>query len=335
MAKIGPALDFTLANEGGFSDHPADHGGATKYGITKDDYEKWIGHEVSRYTIQNMHKTEAEKIYNQFYWRPLNLDQVESQAIATCIFDMGVLCGISRSAKWAQDVCNVTQDGMFGPVTIEHLNSMDVDRFVAEFAATAALYFHDIVKRNQSQKVFLKGWTARAARLRTLHDNGPSPKPQEEQAKVESSATPWRDWFKARLGWTEFDHDHELSKGWKYTHHCKHYTSVIGADHAWCGMSLATALTENGYKIPVNCESAAGWIGYGTKIVGAFPKGAVVVIQHHTGGHHVTTANRDHKNGEAILEALGGNQNSSIKVSNFIRSPEHDKIVWVGWPVKA
>lgn len=155
-----------------------------------------------------------------------------------------------------------------------------------------------------------------------------------------SEGTPWRDWFVARKGWTEYDHDAELSKGWPLVG-LPQYKSVIGTVHAWCGMSLATALNSCGYKIPKGAAGAVNWDGYGTSVSwkkNGIPKGAVVRIKHKGGGAHVTTADRDHAPGEDILDALGGNQGDSIKVSRFDVSGVargHDEIVYVGIPVKA
>ncbi len=154
-----------------------------------------------------------------------------------------------------------------------------------------------------------------------------------------SGKTPWRDWFLARKGWTEFNHDKELSKGWPIVGLAQFHT-VIGKAHAWCGMSLATALHEDGFAIPHGAAGAANWDHYGTPIAWkteGIPQGAIVRIRHKDGGAHVTTADRDHKPGEDILDALGGNQGDSIKVSRFDVSGNahgHDEIVYVGWPVK-
>lgn len=153
---------------------------------------------------------------------------------------------------------------------------------------------------------------------------------------VSSGSTPWRQWFLDRLGWTEFDHDKELSEGWKYTN-VPSYKTVIGSIYAWCAMSLDTALAVNGYKYSHDA-AAISFIGVGTSVdwksIG-IPLAAFVVIEHATGGHHVTTANRTHKAGEMVLEALGGNQNNEICVETFDVSPGHHKILYVGYPVKA
>lgn len=155
---------------------------------------------------------------------------------------------------------------------------------------------------------------------------------------MDKTIMPWRDWFLARVGWTEFDHDKELSKGWALCG-LPQYHSVIGSMYAWCGMSLATALHASGYAIPKSAAWAPNWDHYGTPIdwkkVG-IPKGAVIRIKHITGAH-VTTANRDHVAGELVIEALGGNQHDSVNITTFNVSGNahgHDEIAYVGWPVK-
>ncbi len=150
---------------------------------------------------------------------------------------------------------------------------------------------------------------------------------------------PWRGWFLARLGWTEFDHDKELSLGWPLVG-LPQYHTVIGSEHAWCGMSLATALHSCGYPYPKGAAGAANWIHFGHAIdwkTTGIPLGAIIVIRHVSGAHHVTTANRSHSAGEKLAECLGGNQGNAIKVSTFNVSGNvhgHDEIVYVGMPLK-
>ncbi len=157
---------------------------------------------------------------------------------------------------------------------------------------------------------------------------------------MDTTLHPWRKWFSDRLGWTEFNHDKELSAGWPLVG-LPQYHTVIGMAHAWCGMALATALSSAGYAFPKSAAGAHNWDHYGTAIdwkTHGIPLGAVVRIKHHTGGAHVTTADRNHSAGETILDALGGNQGDSIRVSRFNVSGNHaghDEIMWVGWPVLA
>lgn len=166
-----------------------------------------------------------------------------------------------------------------------------------------------------------------------------SPEIDHSSFMANSTGLPWRDWFIQRIGWTEFDHDTELSKGWPLTNACKDYKTVIGVDHAWCGMSLASALNSGGYRYPKACEAAASYDDYGTEIdfrTNGIPLGAIVTIEHYNGGRHVTTANRYHSPGEKVLSGLGGNQDDAIDVKSFFLDTKvkgHDRIVSVRWPV--
>lgn len=156
---------------------------------------------------------------------------------------------------------------------------------------------------------------------------------------VSSGSTPWRQWFLDRLGWTEFDHDKELSQGWQYTN-VPNYKTVVGSVYAWCAESLGLALIVNGYTSSHDA-SALSYVTYGTEVLylkSGIPMGAIVVIEHASGGHHVTTANRDHKVGELVVEGLGGNQDNEICVEKFVIDPkvqEHHKVLAVRWPVAA
>jgi len=173
FAKIESALEFTLANEGGYSDHPSDNGGATKYGITIGDLGRYLKRTATKAEVKALTKEKATEIYREFYWNPLNLGRCDDQNIATVVFDMGVLCGIGKAAQWVQEILGVKVDRKIGPVTMAALNDALRSGFVPKFADKAQAYFNSIVAGNPSQKVFLKGWTNRANRLRTLATNDP------------------------------------------------------------------------------------------------------------------------------------------------------------------
>lgn len=167
-AEIGPALKFTLANEGGFSDHPNDKGGPTKKGITIGRLSEYLGRPATKQEVKDLDDKTIELIYKKYYWDVLNLDRVVDQEIATAIFDMGVLCGTGTAAKWAQEICHVEADKKIGTITLGVLNKLADTEFIPKFADKAQDYFNAIVAKNPSQKVFLKGWTNRANKLRTL-----------------------------------------------------------------------------------------------------------------------------------------------------------------------
>src|SRR4051812_21993848 len=95
MSDIDSALQYVFKNEGGFSNHPADHGGATSgYGIIRAELARWRKHPVSIQDVKDMTAQEAKDIYDAWYWRPLGCDKIVDQGVATAIFDIGVVRGI-------------------------------------------------------------------------------------------------------------------------------------------------------------------------------------------------------------------------------------------------
>lgn len=167
------ALDYTFANEGGFSNDKADHGGATKYGITIADLSRWRKRSVSVADVRAMLPEEAKAIYKAWYWDSLDLDNVVHTGVAIAIFDIGVVRGIGYPPKRLQQICNnhgarLTVDGHIGPKTLAALNSLPNAAFLRDFSAVVEAGFRSIVAGNYSQHVFLNGWVNRAHRLLSL-----------------------------------------------------------------------------------------------------------------------------------------------------------------------
>jgi lysozyme family protein len=168
------AFDYMIVNEGGFSNHASDRGGATKYGITKGTLERWKGHPVSVEEVRSLLLDEAKAIYKAWYWDTNSLDGVHSTPIATCVFDIGVVCGTGSAGKFAQQVANshgagqLVPDGVIGPKSLAAINSMDAGVFIRAFADRVGAYFRGIVNSRPDQGVFLAGWMNRANRLLTL-----------------------------------------------------------------------------------------------------------------------------------------------------------------------
>lgn len=183
------------------------------------------------------------------------------------------------------------------------------------------------------------GPVTQARITKALINQATKPAPTPSTISKKPVVLGWRQWFLDRMGWTEFDHDKELSQGWQYTN-VPNYKTVVGSVYAWCAESLGLALIVNGYTSSHDA-SALSYVTYGTEVLylkSGIPMGAIVVIEHASGGHHVTTANRDHKVGELVVEGLGGNQDNEICVEKFVIDPkvqEHHKVLAVRWPVAA
>lgn len=174
MSSFERSFAYLIKDEGTkFTDDPRDAGGATKFGVTKKSYESWLGRGVEKVDIMNLTLEDAGKFYAERYWAPLSCGEIGSQAVATCLFDSGVLYGISTCAMLAQKALNrcgflVTVDASIGPSSVDALNSVKDDAFLKAFSDLLLERIDGIIKLRPEDEAFRKGWTARAKRLLTL-----------------------------------------------------------------------------------------------------------------------------------------------------------------------
>ena len=126
MTAFEHAMEFVLSQEGGFVDDPADHGGATKYGISHTAYPDL---DIAALTLD-----EARAIYRRDYWNPLRLDEMP-EALAMLAFDAAVNMGKTAAARQLQAALGVKQDGVVGPVTVGAANGAALGDLMIELAA--------------------------------------------------------------------------------------------------------------------------------------------------------------------------------------------------------
>jgi lysozyme family protein len=91
-------LPLLLAHEGGYSNHPSDPGGPTKFGITIFDYRKHIKPDATAADVRAMTIEEAKRIYRTRYWDAQRCDELPA-GVDYAVFDYGVNSGIGRSGK--------------------------------------------------------------------------------------------------------------------------------------------------------------------------------------------------------------------------------------------
>lgn len=169
MDNFQKALEFTLRWEGGFSDHPADKGGATMKGITQtvyDQYLRSIG--APSYPVRGIRDEEVEWIYRRNYWEEIKGDGLP-MPLAMAVFDCAVNSGPSRSVKLLQAACGgLVVDGDIGPLTLAAAQGVSVGKVIDQREA----FLRRIVVRDASQKVFLAGWLNRTTALRAACNAG-------------------------------------------------------------------------------------------------------------------------------------------------------------------
>jgi len=173
MKTIDQMIDDVLRAEGGYVNHKADKGGATNLGITQATLSAYLGRQASIYDVKNLTKETARDIYKKNYYLAPKIDRLPV-LIQPLMFDMAVNHGSSKAAKLLQSLLigmgyAIVADGDIGQKTCKSAdnacNSFGND-FVNSLVDTRVKFYHDIVKNNPSQSVFLKGWLNRANSFR-------------------------------------------------------------------------------------------------------------------------------------------------------------------------
>lgn len=97
-ANFDRALEHVLRHEGGYSNHPSDPGGPTKFGITIADYRRHVKPGATAADVRAMKPGEARAIYRRHYWDALRCDDLPP-GVDYAVFDYGVNSGIGRAGK--------------------------------------------------------------------------------------------------------------------------------------------------------------------------------------------------------------------------------------------
>lgn len=102
LATYRPGLALVLAHEGGFSNHPADPGGATMKGVTQrvyDAYRRTKG--LPLRSVRFIEPAELDAIYRQQYWNLVRGDDMPA-GLDYALFDFAVNSGVKRANQFLQ-----------------------------------------------------------------------------------------------------------------------------------------------------------------------------------------------------------------------------------------
>lgn len=141
-----------MAFEGGYSDHPSDHGGRTKWGLTKGQAES-NGVDFDTLTI-----TDVEKIFFAEYYQCNRIGHLMGSSIHDFMFDWCVHSG-PRVIKIMQEVLGVETDGVIGPITGKAAKKHN---FLRDMQRARLKDQVRICDRSVKQEDFLVGWARRA-----------------------------------------------------------------------------------------------------------------------------------------------------------------------------
>lgn len=150
------AFEKLLKHEGGFSDHSADPGGKTRYGIT-EAVARDVGY---RGDMRELPLDLAQRIYKDRYWDAMQTEALPAD-VRYIVFDGAVNSGITQSAKWLQRACGVKDDGIVGPATIRAANSLASDGLKRRILGQRLRFMATL----PNWPAFGRGWANRIADL--------------------------------------------------------------------------------------------------------------------------------------------------------------------------
>jgi lysozyme family protein len=176
MAEFSPAYQLERKHEGYYVNNPSDKGGETYAGVARNIHPTWPGwplwdaykKQLGRQLKWNEIVPGLEPYVQAFYyslWTSKNFSGFTSQELANMFYDFYVNSGgaTKRVQQLLRDEFKapIVVDGAFGPDTLRTMNSQDPIALYNAIKNARIQYYQNIVARDPSQKVFLKGWLDR------------------------------------------------------------------------------------------------------------------------------------------------------------------------------
>lgn len=161
-------LPFILKEEGGYSNTPGDHGGATNFGIIQSEYN--IYRHSKKLPLQSVHHIspdEYQEIYWASYWMP-HCPKAPA-GLDLSLFNINVNGGPGRGTRLMQQVLGVHVDGVWGLQTDYALSRIkDVGKAIIAFHANEYVFYQAIINHDPSQQKFASDWFGRNDRCEKL-----------------------------------------------------------------------------------------------------------------------------------------------------------------------
>lgn len=173
MAEFEEAMKELAGLEKGLANWKGDPGGITKYGISLKflkDHAMDINadHVVNALDVHALTPERAAQIFEEYFWEPMRLGEIHSQAIANQMLDLAANAWTTTAAVTAQRALvdlgtPVAVDGLVGPHTIAAINAQDPQSFLEAFKNRAIGFYKAVVANNPAMMQFMHSWMQRLA----------------------------------------------------------------------------------------------------------------------------------------------------------------------------
>lgn len=150
------AVTKVLGHEGGYSDHPDDPGGKTRYGIT-EEVARRVGYKGD---MRELPLDLAKQIYRRDYWDAVKAGHLPA-GVRYAVFDAAVNSGPPQAIKWLQRAAGVKDDGIIGPITLAAVHAQNADSLRMRILAQRLKFLAGL----SNWPAFGRGWARRVADL--------------------------------------------------------------------------------------------------------------------------------------------------------------------------
>jgi len=173
---IDMMIDKVIELEGDYSDHPADRGGPTRWGVT-EAVARAHGYAGD---MRHFPRDEAVSIYRRKYWLRPGFDRIAVHApdIAAELFDTGINMGTATASGFLQralnalnrngrDYENISVDRIIGGKTLSALEAFVRKRgargetvLLKALEALQGSRYIELAEKRPANQAFLYGWIA-------------------------------------------------------------------------------------------------------------------------------------------------------------------------------